>query len=133
MEFSTYSLIWFNGQSNFFELNQLAQERIRSLVDLRRIFEHVDRCVENIRQSTDEQIILVLHGETAETIVSNIHDLPQVIAIYMSTISMRTNTNNFLLIIPRYGSKTMNSEQTFFSSSENLNDLFDSLFDRSKV
>ena len=86
MEFSTYSLIWFNGQSNFFELNQLAQERIRSLVDLRRIFEHVDRCVENIRQSTDEQIILVLHGETDETIVSNIHDLPQVIAIYVYNI-----------------------------------------------
>ena len=67
--------------------NRLAQQRIRSIVDSFRIFDHADRCIANIRLSIDEQIILVLNGESSATIISDIHHLRQVIAIYLYNIS----------------------------------------------
>jgi hypothetical protein len=56
----------------------------------------VDECIENIRLSTEDQIILVIDAQLSEILISQIHDLPQVIAIYIYNINVDQQTQCFI-------------------------------------
>ncbi len=87
LNLETYSLIWLDSQSSSNEKTKQAQQRVRSSINDLRIFENVDTCIKNIRLSTVDKIIVVVNMELSEMIIPYIHQLPQIIAIYIYNIN----------------------------------------------
>jgi hypothetical protein len=87
LNFEQYSLIWLDSQSSSSEKIKQAQQRVRSSISNLRIFEDVDKCINDIQLCTADKIILVVNIELSEMIIPYIHKLPQVIAIYIYNIN----------------------------------------------
>jgi hypothetical protein len=86
LNLETYSLIWLDSQSSSSEKIKQTQQRIRSSINDLRIFEDVNNCIKNIQLSTADKIIAVVNIKLSEMIIPYIHELLQVIAIYIYNI-----------------------------------------------
>ncbi len=92
LNFEIYSLIWLDSQSSSSDKIKQAQQRFRSSINDLRIFEDVDKCIKNIWLSTADKIIVAVNIELNEMIIPYIHELLQVIAIYIYNINHNRHT-----------------------------------------
>ncbi len=87
LNLGTYSLIWLDSQSNSSEKIKQTQERVRSSINDVRIFEDADECIKNIQLSIADKMIVIVNVELGEILISYVHELSQVIAIYIYDIN----------------------------------------------
>jgi tetratricopeptide (TPR) repeat protein len=78
----TYSLVWVDDSVNSNE-NRNAQQHLRSAINYIRVFENSTECETYIRQSKDDQIVLIASGKLGSVIVPRIHSLRQISSIYI--------------------------------------------------
>jgi len=78
----TYSLVWVDDSVNSNE-NRNAQQQFRSAINYIRVFENSTECETYIRQSKDDQIVLIASGKLGSVIVPLIHSLRQISLIYI--------------------------------------------------
>jgi hypothetical protein len=121
LNLETYSLIWLDSQTNSNEKIKQAQQRVRSSINDLRIFEEVNKCLKNIQLSTANKIIVVVNIELSEMIIPYIHQLPQIIAIYIYNIDDDRQTQ----FLNKYSKVKFNKDKS------SLIKII--LFDRSKV
>ncbi len=114
-------MIWLDSQSNSNEKIKQAQTRVRSSINDLRIFEEVNKCIKNIQLSTANKIIVVVNIELSEMIIPYIHQLPQIIAIYIYNIDDDRQTQ----FLNKYSKVKFNKDKS------SLIKII--LFDRSKV
>ncbi len=80
----TISLVWLDDSSNDSAENVLAQQQLRLLDKNLQIFKSINECEAYIKsQSVDARITLIVNGRLGEQIVPGIHQLSQIIAIYV--------------------------------------------------
>lgn len=101
-----YSLIWIENQSNSSEEIKQAQQQVRSSINRLRIFKNVDECINNVRSSDTDQIILVVNVELSETVIPHLHELSQIIAIYIYNIT----DDQQIQFLNRYSKVNFNSK-----------------------
>jgi hypothetical protein len=125
LNLETYSLIWLDSQSNSNEKIKQAQQRVRSSINDLRIFEQVNKCIKNIQLSTVDKIIVVVNNiELSEMIIPYIHQLSQIIAIYIYNINDDRQTQ----FLNKYSKVKFNKHKSFL-----IKIIISNLFDRSKV
>jgi hypothetical protein len=80
----TTSLAWLDDSSNDSAENVFAQQQLRLLDKNLQIFKSIKECEDYIQsQSVDARITLIVNGRLGEQIVPSIHQLSQIIAIYV--------------------------------------------------
>jgi hypothetical protein len=82
-----YSLIWLDSQSNSNEKIKQTQQPVRSSINDFRIFEDADECIKNIQLSTADKMIVIVDEELGKIFIPYVHELSQVIAIYIYDIN----------------------------------------------
>jgi hypothetical protein len=79
-----FSLIWLDLSTNNIHENNDIQQQLRSIINFLKLFEDIDDCEQYIRSlSKDDRIVILIHEKFAVEIISRIHELRQIISIYI--------------------------------------------------
>ena len=77
-------LVWLDAEVNKNEENRKAQEQFRTIINCLKTFDNRNDCEKYIRSiSSKEQILLIVSGRLGRELVPHIHQLPQIISIYV--------------------------------------------------
>ncbi|CAF1498960.1 unnamed protein product [Rotaria sordida] len=78
-----FSLIWLDADTTL-ERNRNAEQRLRAIINCLMKFQDVKKCQEYInKQSQKARLIMVVSGRLGQEIVPSIHNIRQVISIYV--------------------------------------------------
>ncbi|CAF0875555.1 unnamed protein product [Didymodactylos carnosus] len=82
-DLETFSLLWLDAYVNTAD-NREVQQKLRTVINCIKTFDSVGPCQEYLeRQDENEKILLIVSGSYGRQIVSKIHNLKQVTAIYV--------------------------------------------------
>ena len=80
----TFSLIWLDAFVNKTDDNQHTQDELRATIHQLKTFEDSERCMKHILSTGNgDRIVLIVSGSLGRTIVPRIHNLDQVLSIYV--------------------------------------------------
>ncbi|CAF4393141.1 unnamed protein product [Rotaria sp. Silwood2] len=85
----TYTLLWCDAQVNTTDDNRQTQIELRQSINFLKTFESADLCKLYIERKSNEEIILIVSGCIGRNLVPDIHDLLQVIAIYVFCLDLK--------------------------------------------
>jgi hypothetical protein len=81
--FEMFRLIWLDHKTQS-EENRDTRQRLRGVINRVKKFHDVSKCQRYIEQmSSEDRLIMIVNGRLGQTIVPNIHQLRQVISIYV--------------------------------------------------
>ena len=79
-----FSLIWLDLPTNNIHENLDIQQQLRAIINYLKLFEDIDDCEQYIQSlSKDDRIVILIHEKLATEILSRIHELRQIISIYI--------------------------------------------------
>ena len=84
-----YTLLWCDAKVNATDDNGQMQLELRQLINFFKTFESADLCKLYIERKPDEEVILIVSGSIGKQLIPNIHNLSQVIAIYVFCLDLR--------------------------------------------
>ncbi|CAF0944847.1 unnamed protein product [Didymodactylos carnosus] len=92
--FETFLLIWLDANVNPTDDN-FVQQKLHLAINYIKVFDSVEQCEQFIlkRNENYEKIVLVVSESYARQVVPDVHDLPQISAIYVYGIDKSTNAN----------------------------------------
>ncbi|CAF0815753.1 unnamed protein product [Adineta ricciae] len=80
----TFSLIWLDASVNKTDDNQHTQDELRATIHQLKTFEDSERCLKHILSTGNgDRIVLIVSGSLGRTIVPRIHNLDQVLSVYV--------------------------------------------------
>ncbi len=86
-----FHLIWFDANVNIIETRD-TEQKLRSVINHLKKFQDVKQCQQYIEQrSKSDRLVLIVSGRLGQEIVSSIHKLRQVTAIYVHCIDKESN------------------------------------------
>jgi hypothetical protein len=87
-----FSLIWLDSSVNQLAENLDCQRKLRTSINYLKTFENNYQCEQYIRNlSQNDRLILIVSGRLGQQILPCIHNLRQVIAIYVYCIDKQSN------------------------------------------
>lgn len=87
-----FSLIWLDSLVNQSSENLDCQRKLRNSINYLKTFEDSDQCEQYIRNlSSNDRLILIVSGRFGQQILPGIHNLRQVIAIYVYCMHKQSN------------------------------------------
>jgi hypothetical protein len=76
--------LWLDVEVNTNPENRKTEQKLRTLINPLKTFDNKNQCEKYIRSvSAQEQLLLIVSGGLGRELVPHIHNLPQVIAIYV--------------------------------------------------
>jgi hypothetical protein len=88
--------IWLSNSTSDSRNIANALEQVRSLISHLKTFENIIECEQFIRSlSTEDRIAFIVDDLLGEQIIPQIHDLPQVFAIYVYSTERQPNESYF--------------------------------------
>ncbi len=86
-----FSLIWLDTNVNVAETRN-TEQKLRSIINHLKKFQDVQQCQQYIEQrSQKDRLLLIVSGQMGREIVPSIHQLRQVISIYMYCMDKKGN------------------------------------------
>ncbi|CAF2202747.1 unnamed protein product [Rotaria magnacalcarata] len=86
-----FSIIWLDTNVHQ-NKNQHTKQKLRSIINHVKIFQDREECKQYIEQrSKDDRIVLIVNSHLGQQLVSSIHKLPQVLAIYVSSTNKKND------------------------------------------
>ena len=79
------SLVWLNIDAD----DIYVQQALHSFIDHILMFQNPDECETSMRLFEQDQIILVVSGSVAEVFVPRVHDLKQLLIIYIYSLDKK--------------------------------------------
>ncbi|CAF0780037.1 unnamed protein product [Rotaria sordida] len=93
------SLVWLDNSNSDSQENVFTQQQLRLFDSNLKLFKTTNECETYIKsQSTDAHITLIVNGGLGKQLVPNVHDLSQIIAIYVYCMNLEEHkkwTSNF--------------------------------------
>jgi hypothetical protein len=84
--------IWLDAEVNTNQANQKAQQQLRMSISCLKTFETKNECDKYIRStSSEEQLLLIVSGRFGREFVPSIHQLQQIISIYVFCQDVKGN------------------------------------------
>jgi hypothetical protein len=84
--------IWLDAEVNTNEANQKVQQQLRMSISCLKTFETKNECDKYIRStSSEEQLLLIVSGRFGREFVPSIHQLQQIISIYVFCQDVKGN------------------------------------------
>jgi hypothetical protein len=84
--------LWLDAAVNTNPENRKIEQKLRTLINPLKTFDSKNQCEKYIRSvSSQEQILLIVSGQLGRELVPHIHNLPQVIAIYVYCRDKKAN------------------------------------------
>ncbi|CAF3527703.1 unnamed protein product [Rotaria sordida] len=81
------SLVWLDNSNSDSQENVFTQQQLRLFDSNLKLFKTTNECETYIKsQSTDAHITLIVNGGLGKQLVPNVHDLSQIIAIYVKAV-----------------------------------------------
>jgi hypothetical protein len=88
----TFTLIWLNTNVNI-EDTRNTEEKLRSIINHLKKFQDIKQCQQYVEQRTQkDRLVLIINGQMEQEIVPSIHQLRQVISIYVYCMDKERNT-----------------------------------------
>ena len=84
--FESFSLVWLsvNGSHNV-EKSRTIRFKLRQVINDVQRFENKEECIDYIKRIEKEKVILIIsNASTQDDILSQIHDWPQLFAVYLT-------------------------------------------------
>ncbi|CAF1532749.1 unnamed protein product [Didymodactylos carnosus] len=85
--YESISLLWLDANVNTSNNNLITQKKLRAAVNFLRTFNNPNDCAEWMQRrqvtAADDKIILIVSGELGRDFVPEIHELPQLIAVFV--------------------------------------------------
>jgi hypothetical protein len=107
-----FSLIWLDSAVNESSENLDCQRKLRNSINYLKTFDDSDRCERYIQNlSSNDRLILIVSGRFGQEILPSIHNLRQVIAIYVYCMHKQSNEQ---------WTKKFNKVQPFVSDPNNF-------------
>lgn len=79
-----FSLIWLDLSDNEIHKNFDFQQQLRTIINYLKLFEHIDDCEQYVQSlSKDDRIVMLVHEKLAKEILERIHELRQIVSIYI--------------------------------------------------
>ncbi|CAM4916612.1 unnamed protein product [Rotaria socialis] len=86
----SYSLIWFDSSSNNNDYKKKFEEKLRSSINFIKIFIDENEFLNYIEAiSNDEKLVLIINSKSAQHIISRMHQLEQILSIYVFSLNIR--------------------------------------------
>ena len=79
----TFTLIWLDTNVNRSDENLKSQIQLRSIINYLQVFDDMETCKQYVQERESENIVLIVLGSLAKTIVPEIHSLQQLHSIYI--------------------------------------------------
>jgi hypothetical protein len=80
----SFTAVWLDAEVNTNFENRKTEQKLRALINPLKTFDSKNPCEKYIRSvSSKEQILLIISGRLGRELVPQIHQLPQVISIYV--------------------------------------------------
>ncbi|UJR32021.1 hypothetical protein I4U23_019490 [Adineta vaga] len=88
----TYSLVWLDATVSYAQEFPRIQQRLRSVINDLKIFKQTNECLQYIHSVLKgDQIVLIVSGRFGQEIVPLIHNLQQIISIYVYCMNKQKN------------------------------------------
>ncbi len=88
----TFSLCWLDEQVNTTEDNRETQEKLREIINHLKTFDDQNECHQYIQSlSQQDRLILIISGRCGRQLVPQIHQLRQLISIYVYCMDKKGN------------------------------------------
>jgi len=88
----TFSLIWLDAQVHKIEENRQAQIQLRNIINHLKTFDNENDCQKYILSiSPQDRVVLIVSGQLGRAIVPHVHDLRQIISIYIYCMDKHAN------------------------------------------
>jgi hypothetical protein len=86
-----FSLIWIDENVNIKDTRD-TEQKLRSIINQLKKFQDVKQCQQYIEQrSEQDRLIIIVSGQLGQEIVPSIHNLRQVMSIYVYCMDKRNN------------------------------------------
>ena len=90
--FETFSLVWLHISINNIQRHIDDQDRLRASINHLKIFQDDQECEHYIQFTrTDDRVVLVVADQLGEKLVPRIHELQQLLSIYIYSIDDKTD------------------------------------------
>ena len=84
VNFQPFTLCWLDAEVNQSDHNKTVQKQLRTIVKQLTVFDDEQRCRTMIEAfNKQERLILIVSGRLGQTLVRDIHSLPQLTSIYI--------------------------------------------------
>jgi response regulator RpfG family c-di-GMP phosphodiesterase len=87
----TFSLLWLDAIVNDSVENIETQQRLRTLINHLKTFQHGDECIQYIQSLPKDRFVLIVSGRLGQEVVPHIHNLRQVYSIYVYCLDKERN------------------------------------------
>ncbi|CAF1374987.1 unnamed protein product, partial [Didymodactylos carnosus] len=89
----TQCFIWLDENVNKDQVNLDLQIKLRKFISLFEVFDVLTECERYIQHTKTKQIVLIVGGEFGHELVPRIHDLSQLLAVYVYCMDKLENVN----------------------------------------
>jgi hypothetical protein len=87
-----YTLVWLDSSVNTLQESIDAQQQLKSLIDHLEVFDEVDPCETYIKSRPEgNRIGLIVSGALGQKLVPNVHQLQQIVCIYVYCSNKQKN------------------------------------------
>lgn len=89
---TTYSIFWLDADVYNTDDNQQTQQRLRSILKAITTFDDSQKCIQAIESYNDPaKIIFIVSGGLGRNVVPTVHNLPQIVSIYVFCFQKELN------------------------------------------
>ena len=90
-ELEIFGLIWLDDNTQS-EDNRDTEQRLRSIINRLKLFQDISQCEKYIKErSSKDRLVMIVSGRLGRIIVPTIHELRQVITIYVYCMDKKAN------------------------------------------
>lgn len=87
----TSSLLWLRTNWHSMDDHNAIQQKLRSVINHLLVFESEQECQQYIEMAIKESIILIVDAGIESSFIPNVHDLSQLVTIYIYDAKKETN------------------------------------------
>lgn len=91
LHLESISLVWLDSTVNDNEESRELQTRLRSIANHLQTFDNCEQCENYLINQEQERIILIVSGRLGQMIIEKIHQLKQVISIFVYCLNKEAN------------------------------------------
>jgi len=88
----SFALLWLDAQVDINEANRQAQKQLRNIINYLKTFDDENDCQQYILSvSPQDRVVLIVSGRLGQIIVPRLHQLRQIISIYIYCTNKQAN------------------------------------------
>jgi hypothetical protein len=121
----SHQLVWLGSQHGH---NSVSIETLREIIDYTKLFENTQACEEYIKSSNDTTTFLMISDEINQEIIPRVHNLDQVLGIYIHSTSSEQNNKESVSMYSKVSTQISPYDVCIWTVNGQLRTIYVTLF-----